>query len=141
MLRRERRWSVLPAMTIDGYLEDPLVVQGSVTIEAFEEWFEYKVLPQLHAGQIVVMDNASIHRSDLVKQLCLTHGIQLEYLPPYSPDLNPIEESFNALKLWVKHNIRMAYVFRDFGAFMEHALRELTDEIDPVGWFVDCGYE
>lgn len=45
MLRRERRWSMLPAMTIDRYLEDPLVIQGSVTIEAFEEWFEYKVLP------------------------------------------------------------------------------------------------
>lgn len=87
------------------------------------------------------MDNASIHRSDLVKQLCLGHGIQLKYLSPFSPDLNPIEESFNALKLWVKHNIQMACGFRDFSAFIEHALRELTDEIELVSWFVGCGHE
>lgn len=76
-----------------------------------------------------------------MKQLCLIHGIQLEYLSPYSLDLNPIEESFNASKLWVKHNIQMACVFRDFSAFLEHALRELTDEIELVNWFVGCGYE
>ena len=130
---------MLPALTVDGYLQHPLIVQGSVTMEAFEEWFETKVLPQLHAGMVVVMDNASIYRSDLVKQLCLERGIQLEFLPPYSPDLNPIEESFNALKLWVKRNIRMACVFRDFGAFMAYAVD--TSAEDASGWFVDCGYE
>jgi transposase len=81
-----------------GYLQDPLIVQGSVTMAHFEEWFESKVLPQLVPGMIVVMDNASCHRSELVRQLCLDYGIQLEFLPLYSPDLNPIEESFNVLK-------------------------------------------
>lgn len=139
MLRREKRWSVLPALTIHGYLHDPLIVQGSVTMEAFEQWFEVKLLPQLHAGQVVVMDNASIHRSDLVKQLCIERGVQLEFLPPYSPDLNPIEESFNALKQWVKGNIRMACVFRDFGSFMAHAVEASIE--DASSWFVNCGYE
>jgi hypothetical protein len=97
-LRREKRWSVLPALTMHGYLQDPLIVQGSVTMALFEEWFESKVLPQLVPGMIVVMDNASCHRSELVRQLCLDYGIQLEFLPLYSPDLNPIEESFNVLK-------------------------------------------
>jgi hypothetical protein len=139
-LRREMRWSVLPAMTVDGYLQDPLIVQGAVTMHLFENWIENKVLPQLTPGMIIVMDNASIHRSDLVRQLCLGQGIQLEFLPPYSPDLNPIEESFNVLKAWVRRSIRMACVFRDFGAFMAHAVKEVGAQ-GAIGWFVDCGYE
>ena len=108
-------------------------------MELFEEWFEGKVLPQLHAGMIVVMDNASIYSSDLVRDLCLTHGIQLEFLPPYSPDLNPKEQSFNALKLWVKRNIRLAPMFCDFGAFIAYTVDEASQ--DASGWFADCGYK
>jgi hypothetical protein len=89
---------MLPALTLEGYLEDPLIVKGAVIIDLFEEWFEGKVLPQLQPSHIIVIDNASIHRSDLVKELCDNAGIQLEVLPPYSPDFNPIEESFNTLK-------------------------------------------
>jgi transposase len=79
-------------------LPDPLVVLKGIQMHQFEEWFEEKVLPQLQPGQIVIMDNASIHGSDLVAQLYQDAGIQLEYLPLYSPDLNPIEDSFNVLK-------------------------------------------
>lgn len=53
-------------MTVDGYLDEPLIVQGAVTMEMFEEWFEYKLLSQLQPGQVVIMDNASIHHSDLI---------------------------------------------------------------------------
>jgi hypothetical protein len=74
-LRREKRWSVLPALSINCYLQNSMIVQGSVTMEAFEEWFDNRVLPQLMPGMILVMDNASIHRSDLVRQLCLEFGI------------------------------------------------------------------
>jgi transposase len=109
-------------MTINGYLQDPLIIQGGVTMAMFEEWFESKLLPQLTPGMIVVMDNASCHQSEFVRQLCLDHGIQLEKLPPYSPDLNPIEESFNVLKAWVRRYIRMAPIFSDFGAFIAHAV-------------------
>lgn len=76
-------------------------------MDLFEDWFEAKVLPQLQPGQIFIMDNASIHRSDVVEELCLDTGIQLEFLPPYSPDYNPIEPSFDTLELWVKRYIRM----------------------------------
>jgi transposase InsO family protein len=138
-LRRDARWSVLPALTVDGYMPDPLIVLGGVQMHQFEEWFEEKVLPQLRPAQIVIMDNASIHGSDLVAQLCQDAGIQLEYLPPYSPDLNPIEESFNVLKAWVKRNIRMACVFRDFGTFMAFGVREVG-VVGAQGYFEDCGY-
>ena len=139
-LRREHRWSVLPALTVNGYLSEPLIVQGSVTMALFEEWLADKVLPKLVPGMVMVMDNASIHRSDVVKQLCLNHGIQLEYLPPYSPDLNPIEESFNVLKAWVRRSIQMACIFADFGAFMVYAVEEVGAQ-DASGWYRHCGYE
>jgi transposase len=85
------------------------------------------------------MDNASIHRSDLVKELCDNAGIQLEVLPLYSLDFNPIKESFNMLKSWVKRHIRMAYLFVDFGAFIAYAVSEFI-EVDTAGYFKNCGY-
>jgi hypothetical protein len=139
-LQRATRWSVLPATTIAGYLNEPLIVEGAVTSEMFEEWFELKLLPQLRPGQIVIMDNASIHRSTLIACLCSGAGIQLEFLPPYSPDLNPIELSFNTLKMWVRRNIRMACIFNDFGRFMAYGVSEFV-EVDAEGYFEKCGYE
>jgi transposase len=138
-LARTTPWSVLPAITIAGYLEEPLIIQGAVTMELFEEWFEERLLPQLHIGQIVIMDNARIHGSDVVKELCLHAGIQLEFLPPYSPDYNPIELSFNTLKAWIKRHITMATLFVDFGAFLAYAVSEVGD-MDMVGYFKYCGY-
>jgi hypothetical protein len=122
---REMRWSVLPALTMNGYIQDPLIVQGSVTTALFEGWFENKVLPQLVPGMVVVMDNASCHRSELVRPLCPDHSTQLELLPPYSPDLNPIKKSTNVLKAWVMRHVRMACIFVDFGASMAHVVEEV----------------
>jgi transposase len=139
-LRRDKRWSVLPAITIDGYLDEPLIVEGAVTMALFEEWFEEKLLPQLSPGHIVIMDNASIHHSAVVKELAQAAGVQVEYLPPYSPDLNPIELSFNALKAWVKRHIGMACLFVNFGAFMRHAVGVVCEGIGSSGYFEKCGY-
>jgi transposase len=135
------RWSVLPAITIDGYLQDPLIIQGSVTQQLFEDWMRDKVLPQLRPGQIVVMDNATIHHSPEISRMLYKAGIELEYLPPYSPDLNPIEQSFNTLKLWVKRHIQRAPIFPDFSQFMVFAVSEACFEVDAVKYFESCGYE
>jgi hypothetical protein len=129
-LRREKRLSVVSALSINGYLQHPSVMQGAIMMEAFEEWFESKVLPQLMPGMIVVMDNPSIHWSDLVRQLWPDFGIQLEFLLLYSPDLNPIEESFNMPKAWVLKRTRIASISKDFGSFMEHAAGAAT--VKPV---------
>lgn len=81
-----------------------------------------------------MLDDAAIHHSEVVKALCARHGIELQYLPPYSPDLNPIEQSFNALKTWIKRHIEEAGIFRDFSAFMEYALRMVSMD-GASGWF------
>ena len=64
-----------------------------------EYFLEHRVPPHTTPGySVIVLDNASIHRSPRVRELCAIAGVQLEYLPPYSPDYNPIEKSFKQLK-------------------------------------------
>ena len=68
-------------------------------------WLQYIVLPLLTPGyHLLVMDNCSTHYGDDIKLLCESFGIQLEYLPPYSPDLNPIETTFHTLKSWFRRH-------------------------------------
>ena len=82
------------------------------------------------------MDNASIHTSAEVRQLCKECGVQLEYLPPYSPHFNPIEQTFNVLKAWIQRHFWRVEFFEDFGRFLELALREAIDASN-----VECHYE
>ena len=57
---------------------------------------------------MIVMDNCSSHHSANIKRLCEQAGVELLYLPPYSPDFNPIEEYFSVLKAWMKKNCALA---------------------------------
>lgn len=81
------------------------VYRGSTDSEVFEDFLE-ELLPWCGIWpapkSVLVMDNASIHRSARVEQLCAQAGVKLVYLPPYSPDLNPIEEFFAELKAFIK---------------------------------------
>lgn len=78
-------------MTVDGYLAHR-IFQGAVTAELMEGFVREDVLPHLVTGYYVLLvDNASIHRSPTVVQLCRDFGVQLEHLPPYSPNYSPIE--------------------------------------------------
>lgn len=140
-LKRSERWSILPAMTIDGWLPNPLIHQGSVDREMFLEWLEHEVLPRLGAGWILIMDNASIHRGQEVKDLVKDHGngTVLEYLPPYSPDLNPIESSFQILKAWIRRNQQEVDRWGDFGDFLRWAVVEVGG-IHARNHFIEAGY-
>ncbi len=60
--KRSERWVILPAMIVDGYMDNVLIKQGAITAEEFVEWISLYVLPQTTPSQILVMDNASIHR-------------------------------------------------------------------------------
>lgn len=93
---RDRRYQILPAYTQDGVLLSR-VFQGTTDSVVYEDFIEQLLQ---HCGRwpepksVLIMDNASIHRSDRIEQMCLEAGVKLVYLPPYSPDLNPIEEFF-----------------------------------------------
>jgi transposase len=105
-LHRGRRYQILPAYSQDGILLSR-VFQGTTEGEIFEDFIE-QLLP--HCGRwpeprsVIVMDNASFHRTERVEQLCYEAGVKLIYLVPYSPDLNPIEEFFAELKAFIKKN-------------------------------------
>jgi transposase len=71
----------------------------------FETWVEKFLIKELKPGQFVVMDNASFHKSKNTKELIESVGCRLIFLPPYSPDLNPIEKFWANMKKWLKEEI------------------------------------
>lgn len=76
----------------------PLVLDGPINGQAFRAWVQQMLVPELQCGDIVVMDNLSSHKVEGVQKAIESAGAQLRYLPPYSPDLNPIEQVFSKLK-------------------------------------------
>jgi transposase len=76
----------------------PLVLDGPMTGEAFRAYVEQFLAPELRKGDVVVMDNLSAHKVTGIEAAIRARGASLLYLPPYSPDLNPIEQAFAKLK-------------------------------------------
>jgi transposase len=85
------------ALTISGFIA-PWVLDGPINRDAFETYVEKVLVPALPKGAIVIMDNLSSHKGTRVKELIEAAGAELRYLPPYSPDFNPIENAFAKLK-------------------------------------------
>jgi transposase len=85
------------ALTLRGFIA-PWVLNGPINRDAFETYVGKVLVPELRKGDIVVMDNLSSHKGSKVRNLIEAAGAQLRYLPPYSPDLNPIENAFSKLK-------------------------------------------
>jgi transposase len=87
---------------IGGYLEHkliaPMLFSGTCNSNVFNQWLEHMLLPQLVTGSVIVLDNASFHKAKSTRQLVEQAGCELLYLPPYSPDLNPIEKLWANLK-------------------------------------------
>lgn len=96
---------------IAGYVNKksiaPMVFNGSCNTKLFNRWVEHFLIKELHPGQAVVMDNASFHKSPKTRELIESVGCRLIFLPPYSPDLNPIEKFWGNMKRWIKDNIHL----------------------------------
>jgi len=114
-----------------------MAVEGSTTREVFEAYVEHFLAPGLRPGQVVIMDNLGAHKGERVRELIQDRGCELLYLPPYSPDLNPIEEAFAKLKA----------LLRKAGARTREALLEAMGRaLDAVtahnarGFFEHRGY-
>lgn len=94
------RWQTttfLGGLRAGGFIA-PLTVEGAINGPVFRAWVEQHLAPMLAPGDIVVMDNLSSHRVPGVREAIEAAGAELRYLPPYSPDLNPIELAFSKLK-------------------------------------------
>jgi transposase len=135
-----RNWgknvTLLASITHRG-LGPCLAVEGSTTREVFEAYLEHVLAPTLGAGQMVVMDNLSAHKGGRVKEIIESKGCELVYLPPYSPDFNPIEQTFSKVKgLLRKTEARTREALIEA---MGRALDAVTVR-DVRGFFWHCGY-
>jgi transposase len=98
---RWRTLTFLGALRCDS-LTAPCVFDGPINGECFRAYVEQQLLPTLKPGDIVIMDNLGSHKSAVLRQIIRAAGARLWYLPPYSPDLNPIEQTFAKIKHWMR---------------------------------------
>jgi transposase len=134
--KRGKNTTLLASMSLEG-VGPSLAVENATSAKVFETYVELVLAPSLSRGQMVVMDNLSAHKGERVRELIEGRGCELMYLPPYSPDLNPIKEVFSKLKC----SIRKAEA-RSREALLEvigMALSALGAQ-DARGLFEHCGY-
>ncbi len=96
-----RTLTFLGALRCDR-LTAPCVFDGPINGECFRAYVEQQLVPVLKPGDIVVMDNLGSHKAAAVRRMIRAAGARLWYLPPYSPDLNPIEQTFAKIKHWMR---------------------------------------
>ena len=131
-----RTMTFLAALRCDG-LTAPCVFDGPINGECFQAYVNQLLIPTLKPGDIVVMDNLGSHKSKAVRDAIKAAKARLWFLPPYSPDLNPIEQTFSKVKHWM----RMAQK-----RTMEEAWRHLGTLVDQVkpqecaNFFENAGY-
>jgi transposase len=128
-LEYRERVSVLAAYTVDGYIAS-YTLEGTCTAEIVESFLIDHLLPQCNpypqTRSVVILDNASIHHKNIaeIMRAYTRKGVLLRFLPPYSPDFNPIEESFGDLKHWIRrHYRRERRNYVTYQDFLEYAVR------------------
>ncbi len=136
--KRGKNQTLIASITLEGAMCESVSIEGATDAELFEAYVVERFLaPSLCAGQVVVLDGLGAHRTKRVRDLIEERGAELVFLPPYSPDLNPIEEAFSKIKQLV----------RKAGARTRDALDEAIGEAlsavtpqDAAGYFAHCGY-
>lgn len=130
-------WStttLIGAITLSGACA-PMMIQGATDTEVFVAYVEQVLAPQLRPGMIVVMDNLSAHKSPRVAALIEQQGATMRYLPPYSPDLNPIELMWSKIKTSLR--AAKARTQDEMQDAIAKALESVTPD-DAHAWFRHC---
>ncbi len=135
-----RNWgkntTLVADLTLAG-LRAAWTIEGAMTTDAFEVYIRQELCPGLQAGDIVLMDNLSVHKGSGIRQAIEARGALLIFLPPYSPDFAPVEGAFGKIK----------QALRRIGARTREALldaiAQALDTVTPddaLGWFTHAGY-
>lgn len=128
--------TLIAALGIEG-MRCAMVVDGAVNGEVFIAFVEQVLSPHLKPGDVVVMDNLSSHKVKRVRELIEAAGAQLQYLPPYSPDLNPIEKVFSKIKQLLR---TLACRTKDaLWNSMQRVLDAVTSQ-DAINCYAHAGY-
>jgi len=109
--RSERRSIIAGHTPGSKQLIAPMEYQGFTDTKLFNHWLQEQLCPNLRKGQYVILDNASFHKSPLAKEIIEKAGCHLLYLPPYSPDLNPIEHCWANFKNYLRKIIDQCKTF------------------------------
>lgn len=128
--------TVTAGLTLRGIIA-PMMLRGAMTSRAFEAYVEQCLVPELKTGDVVVMDNLAAHRRPAIAAMVASVGALVVYLPPYSPDFNPIEHGWSKLKSILRK--AGARTLRRLMRALCVALRAITPS-DSRGWFAHCGY-
>ena len=134
--RGKNTTTLLASMSLEG-MGPSLAVEGATSAAVFESYVEQLLAPTLRRGHIIVVDNLSAHKGERVRELIEARGCELLYLPPYSPDFNPIEEAFSK----IKGLLRKAQA-RSREALVEALGRAIStvSAMDARGFFKHSGY-
>jgi transposase len=114
-----------------------MTLEGATDTASFRAYVQAVLVPTLRAGDIVVMDNLSPHKSDPTLALIRQAGAEVRFLPAYSPDLNPIEMMWSKVKQWLRSV--EARTSADLITAIGQALARVTPQ-DALNWFAHCGY-
>lgn len=129
-------YTLIAALSTQG-IQAPWILEGAMDGPAFEVYVEQVLVPTLRRGDIVLLDNLSFHKAPRIRTLIESVGAHLEFLPPYSPDLNPIELCWSKIKTALR-----AAKPRTFEALLD-ALDDAFGSVmkqDAKAWFAHCGY-
>jgi transposase len=128
--------TLLSSLSVDG-MGPSLLVAGATTTEVFAAYVSQVLVPWLRPGQIVVLDNLSVHKSTRVRSWIEAAGCQLRFLPAYSPDFSPIEWAFSKLKIWLRQ--AQARTVNELERAVAAGMMRIS-RADAQGWFYGCGY-
>lgn len=128
--------SVISALSLTG-VSAMMTIEGAVDGQVFDLYVEHILVPELLAGDIVLLDNVKFHYSPRAISLIEAAGARVEHLPAYSPDFNPIEECISKIKAILRS--LKARTKRKLGNALAKAAQMVSLD-DICGWFAHCGY-
>ena len=129
--------TMLGTMNIKG-IEGVMTVEGSTDTNVFCAFIETILVPNLKPDDVVVLDNVGAHRAKKARQLIEAVGARLLFLPPYHPDLNPIEMAWSKLKSALR--AAAARTIEALDSAIAIACKQISEQ-DALGWFSHCGYQ
>ena len=145
LLHRGQRYSSIAALSSEGIVAVESHT-GSTNADNFADFVRGSLIPQLHSydgespRSVVIMDNCTIHHTHAVLDLFTEAGIVVIFLPPYLPDLNPVEETFSYIKYYLKQNHELLEVLLDPTPVIKAAFDSVTPQL-AGSWITDCGYQ
>ena len=131
-----RTLTLLAALTTAGVLAS-MMIESPTDGAVFLAYVEQVLCPRLQPGHLVILDNLAAHKLAAVRPLIESRGAQLLYLPPYSPDFNPIEQAWSKLKQLLRS--AKARLLENLESAVAEALAAITPD-NALAWFRHCGY-